>query len=494
MGRGTTTTGSASGIGGAMGGGGGGGVGGGTANYLGTSNNNASNNSASTALGDKSLLELSVASRTTASTGLGGGGGGGIVGTTQGGGGASTYESEASAHRLLAREGYGFDSARLGRTARELERRTNIATTAASTTASGGGFGGGGRMEEEKKDGEIIGSSTLLLEGAGAGGGGGNESHPLANLQGSTLQQILSSHHEYCVRQSFRQARQWTTKQGQDRVNAKIQSDWEVQRAEILGRGVLGNRFLLGGGSGGGGGGLNNDGGYSLGGGGVASRVPLLEGDSTSTTALTAVGGSTAAGVSTTSSPLGNIVPSPQILPSNTQELIKIHLKAIDNHLTGRNSSSSQSSMSLLSSLQDGLKDIIVASATTNNSGLSAESMNGYSNAYSLISSIVNCTASLGISNSNNSNNNNTMADDGVVASGVMGACNFFAKQFSAHIKETVHAAELAGMHPTSTVNNALTSSTARDVCAFASIVAGRDVVEGRGGVWPRLFYCEYLC
>ena len=42
--------------------------------------------------------------------------------------------------------------------------------------------------------------------------------------------------------------------------------------------------------------------------------------------------------------------------------------------------------------------------------------------------------------------------------------------------------AELAGMHATSSVNNGLAAS-ARDVCAFASIVAGRDVVEGRGTV-----------
>jgi len=30
-----------------------------------------------------------------------------------------------------------------------------------------------------------------------------------------------------------------------------------------------------------------------------------------------------------------------------------------------------------------------------------------------------------------------------------------------------------------------------RDVCAFAGIVAEMDVIEGRGDVWPRLFYCE---
>ena len=28
-------------------------------------------------------------------------------------------------------------------------------------------------------------------------------------------------------------------------------------------------------------------------------------------------------------------------------------------------------------------------------------------------------------------------------------------------------------------------------MCAFTGIVAGRDVVEGRGGIWPRQFYCK---
>jgi hypothetical protein len=46
----------------------------------------------------------------------------------------SLYEAEASAHRLLAWEGLGFDSADLGRRARELEWRVAI----------GGGGGGGG--------------------------------------------------------------------------------------------------------------------------------------------------------------------------------------------------------------------------------------------------------------------------------------------------------------------------------------------------------------
>ena len=78
-------------------------------------------------LGEKSLQKLNVASR----AGVGGGGDAPA---------AMTYEAEASAHRVFAREWWGIDSARLGRRARDLERRANASSS-------------GGRMEEEKKEG-----------------------------------------------------------------------------------------------------------------------------------------------------------------------------------------------------------------------------------------------------------------------------------------------------------------------------------------------------
>ena len=115
----------------------------------------AASGSAGVALGDKSLLELSVASRAAAAGSAGptdpsamGGAGNNYLMGGMGASSSTTYEAEASAHCLLAREGYGFDSARLGRTARDLERRATV-NTAASVAA--GGFGR--RMEEEKKDG-----------------------------------------------------------------------------------------------------------------------------------------------------------------------------------------------------------------------------------------------------------------------------------------------------------------------------------------------------
>jgi len=394
---------------------------------------------ATVALGDKSLLELNVASRTTAANATNN---------------AMAYEAEASAHRLLAREGYGFDSARLGRSARELERRAN------NVHASSGG---GGMMEEEKKEGMYD-----ALEGGGAyttAAAGGDSQHALSNLQGATVQQILSSHHEHCVHKALRQARETTFKQAQQRVDERLKCDWEKERQEILGRGVLGNRFLMGGVAGSGSGGLEK--GEFGGMGGVASRVPLLEGDSMATTSA--------------SSPWSNIVPSPQMLPPNMEGLVKSHLVAIDRHLTTANAAptSTQTTM-LLASLQEGLKDAAA--------GLSPDNLNGYSNAFSLIRSIVNCSASLGLDVSASETSNN-ITRDVYVAAGVMGSCNFFAQQFASHVKEVVSEAE---MHfpSSSTVNNGGLTSMARDVSAFATIVAGRDVVEGTGGVWPRLFYC----
>jgi len=128
------------------------------------------------------------------------------------------------------------------------------------------------------------------------------------------------------------------------------------------------------------------------------------------------------AGAAASSSPWSNIVPSPQILSPNVEGLVKSHLAAIDKHLTTtpstQTSASSNNAMALISSLQEGIKD----AAAVSNSGLTTESTLGYSNAFSLLQSNAHC----------------------------------------------------------SRVNNGLAAS-ARDVCAFASIVAGMDVVEGWG-------------
>jgi len=247
-----------------------------------------------------------------------------------------------------------------------------------------------------------------------------------------------------------------------------------------LGVGKVGNRFLLGGvnnnntnnGSASGSGGMGGEGEVNMIDNDVSSRVPLLEGDS-----------STLGGRETvSSSAYSNIIPSPQTLSPNLEGIVKSHLSAIDKHLTTSSTSSNNhnSGMALLTSFKDSLKQVPSA-------GVTPESITGYSNALLLIQSIVNCSTSLSIDISNS-----TPRDGNVVAATVMGSCNFFAQQFTSHVQDVVRDAEMNGHSTTtSTVNNTLNSSKARDVCAFASLVAGRDVVDGNGGVWPRLFYSE---
>ena len=447
--------------------------------------------SASEKLGDKSLLELSVAATSSSSSSrvpmntasnnnntanIGTATGmrpPSAVSTTT----ATSYEAEASAHRLLAREGYGFDSARLGRYARELERRTNNITGRSGISD--------GRMamdmamdEEEKKEGGFDGGYYLEQ-----GGPSTHETqqqqqqHSLSKLQGTSIQQILNNHHEYCIKLSIKQARDMTMKQTQQSINDKISYDWERKRNEILGRdNVLGHRFLLGGVSS-----VNSglSGGLNKGEGGVVSRVPLLEGDDS--------GGAAAA----LSASYSNIIPSPQTLPSNIEGLLKSHLVSIDKYLTSTKSTAAASSnngMSLLTSLQDTLKED--TTTTSSLSGITPESINGYSNALSLIQAIVNGCTSLGVDLSA------TSSSPLVVAASVVGSCNFFSQQYTSHIKNVVRESELGGgmVHHSSTLAANLTSTMARDIYAFTSIVAGRDVVEGRGGIWPCLFYCKFDC
>mmetsp|Transcript_33975 Transcript_33975/g.69260 ORF Transcript_33975/g.69260 Transcript_33975/m.69260 type:complete len:1166 (+) Transcript_33975:31-3528(+) len=411
-------------------------------------------------LGDKSLTELSVASRLNTSS---------STTTTHS---TNTYEAEASAHRLFAREGYGFDSARLGRSVRELEMRV--------ATSSNIGGGGG----EEKKEMDHYNTTNNNANNTGNTNSisiteqfdreqTATEIATLGTLNGSSFQQILSLHSEHCVQLAIRGANNWTAKQKNERVKNRLRRDWEVERREILGRGVLGHRFLM---NVGGSGGEKSDK-YLLGGEGVASNVPLLEGGATSTT-----GGSGAS----SSLVYSNIIPSPQSLPTNIQGLIKTHLVSIDQHLnnnTNNNTGSKLSdAMSLLTSLQGGLKELANSNNNTNEA-LNPESMNGYSNAISLLKSILNCSISLGVVPTST----NSSAMD--VAMNVLGSCNFFAYQFKHHVGTVVREAELSGLNATASGGGEGLISSARDVRTFTSIVAGSELVNGQGGVWPQLYY-----
>eukprot|EP00984_Skeletonema_dohrnii_P011681 scaffold4689_cov142-Skeletonema_dohrnii-CCMP3373.AAC.2 len=418
-------------------------------------------------LGDKSLTELSVASRLNTSTSS----------TSHS---TNTYEAEASAHRLFAREGYGFDSARLGRSVRELEMR--VATSSNSV--------GGGSEEKKEMDhyntnnnNANTGSNTNSITEQFDREQTATEIATLGTLNGSSLQQILSLHSEQCVQLAIRGANDWTAKQKKERVKNRLRRDWEVERREILGRGVLGHRFLM---NVGGGSGEKSDK-YLLGGEGVASNVPLLEGGALSTA-------SGSGGGASSSLVYSNIVPSPQSLPTNIQGLVKTHLVSIDQHLNNSNTSSNNTgsklseAMTLLTSLQEGLKELATSNNNNTNEALNPESMNGYSNAISLLKSILNCSISLGVVPTSSTS---TSATD--VAINVMGSCNFFAYQFKHHVGTVVREAELSGLNTTSGATasgggEGLISS-ARDVRTFTSIVAGSELVNGQAGVWPQLYY-----
>lgn len=443
-------------------------------------------------LGEKSLTELSVASRYTLNNTH-----------TAASSAATTYEGEASAHRLLAREGYGFDSARLGRNVRELEMRASTTPAAASGLgdaigAAGGGWrtmtsgGGEEKKEMDRHNEQVHPESATALDMA-----------TLATLQGSSLQQILNIHSEQAIKLAIRGAREWTDKLSNERIKNRLLDDWEQERDEIFCGGgggsgvVLGHRFFLSNNISRGSSSCKSGGGkhYLLGSGmeGVASNVPLLE------------GGTSADGPSCKahSSVYSNIIPSPQALPANLQLLIKIHLGCIDKYLKSHNngnggvatttattslSSSSLSlsdAMTLLTSFEDGLKDF---AANNDNKNLNLDSMNGYSDAMSLIKSILNCSVSLGIVPSSSSS---PMTD---VAVNVIGSCNFFAHQFQHHVASVVREAELSGLTNRSGLGSSNVDGeglipSARDLRTFTSIVVGSEIVNGKGGVWPQLYY-----
>ena len=181
---------------------------------------------------------------------------------------SSSYEAEAAAHRLLAREGLGFDSADLGRRARELERRVAVDGGRGGDLNEGGGIMGSssrgsrrrwrsvhGRddeVEEEKK------SSGRFPSFNGMNGydedydddnnnSNDHDGYPHPHPQPMTLQELLSSHHNYCVESAIRTSRERAAKLAQQQIEERLHSDWLKRKQEVLGRGMVGYRFLLGG-------------------------------------------------------------------------------------------------------------------------------------------------------------------------------------------------------------------------------------------------------
>mmetsp|Transcript_30077 Transcript_30077/g.60242 ORF Transcript_30077/g.60242 Transcript_30077/m.60242 type:complete len:240 (+) Transcript_30077:218-937(+) len=111
---------------------------------------------------------------------------------------STTKSKDHKAHRFLAREGRGFDSAKLGRSARDLERLSGSAAAApfsappvghlssASTSAPHEG------EEERERDAEL---------------------RALGSLRGTTLEEILARHSKYVVQSALRTSRAWTVEQ-----------------------------------------------------------------------------------------------------------------------------------------------------------------------------------------------------------------------------------------------------------------------------------------
>ena len=185
---------------------------------------------ASGVLGDKSLLELSVASRTggssfnsnpnsfNTSTNPNNSNYNNSMGDQQQTQyqQTSNYEKESAAHRLLARDGIGFDSVKLGKLTRELENRSTTNNTTGGSNLSGsyyggygGGYGGGGGggmdVEEEKKDDTTYydptnNTDTNLFEN-------GHSKHVLSSLQGTSMKEILDNHHDYLCKSAVRQGK-----------------------------------------------------------------------------------------------------------------------------------------------------------------------------------------------------------------------------------------------------------------------------------------------
>ena len=314
-------------------------------------------------------------------------------------------------------------------------------------------------------------------------------------------------------------------------MEERLQSEWMQRKQQVLGRGKVGHRFLLGSSSssassGSGGGGFNS-GGIGIG----NELVPMIGNGAEGMNAAPAAG-----------TVYSGIVPSPQLIPSSAERLVKSHLTSIDVRLatmttttttaaaapstTTSSGTNAAAALSLLTSLEEGLKDVALAEGATTATAASSigtitpECLSGYSNAFSLIRSIVNCRIGQNASSSSSSssstsmmmipatmamtyNANNTTTTDiaPAVASNVMGTCHFFAQQFASHVREVVQEAELGGWTMSLNISDSLSSSSlssastttaARDICAFATLTVGKELVDGRGGIWPRLFYCEF--
>ena len=381
----------------------------------------------------------------------------------------TSYAEESAAHRLLSQVGQGgFNASDLGRRVRDLERRSFSGNNVPTTSF-------GGREEEEKKDNLMTSNYNNNIY---------NNSNS-RNNDGS-INSILASHHEYCINSAIRKSRESSNRLSARRVEERLKKDW-LERRERCVSSILGrdNRYATGGNSSSNG--MMTGG---VGGGRVSARVPLLlDGDNYHTT-------TTSSSVSSVS-----IVPSPQSMPPGIENIIKYHQKAIDGYIIRNRSNiiptttttattnnvtntTISNAISVLNSLEDGTKDSMIGSN---------EAMNGYVNALSLIRSIINCRVSLPTSSSSSLASSSTLDVHTNVALDVVGACQHLANQFTFHIQEIIRENELGGYTVINNNSNINNSTKARDICAYATIVVGRDVAEGRGGVWPKLYYCECL-
>jgi len=295
-----------------------------------------------------------------------------------------------------------------------------------------------------------------------------------------TLEEILARHSKYVVQSALRTSRAWTVEQERERVERRLEDNWDKEWREILGRGVLGNRFLMAGGGGDGDREERDDEIRRLGFVNGVSCILLLEHG----------GGSSGYGSS-------NIVPSPQLMPRTLDPLISTHLGAVAAHLKNNphggstNADSLSLAMALIASLREGMESPLVwqqQQQQQQQPQQQDEITTSYVNALAFLESILHCSVGLGLEIEPS-----PPIGGGNVALSVMGACNFFSHQFRDHVVKNVREAEFAG-HTAAGGRDASRMAAltpmARDVTSYAAIIAGSDLVDGAGGMWPMLFYC----
>lgn len=379
----------------------------------------------------------------------------------------TTRNFEASAQRLLAREGGGFDAARLGRSARQLELMISVSGT--TTPAKQDGLSPQTPPTPYGVRSGLLGSTGIPLDEDGGipllgspGAGGDVLSSSSQDVHVQDLEQYLKHHNDQIISSILTKQRQKTHQTAETLIRKRMERDFQRESESIL-RELAGYHV--------------HDHNHDM------DDIQLNVQQNFPNNATTQHAGN---GVQTQSSQSSTSIAAAYGAGSKLSESARRHASIVATlNASSLHSIQPDTNKRVTQDLFNDLNKL----ANDLNSSFTSPANSAYLNSIKLLQSIHQHENIESISNTNK----NTTSPDTIAKRRAEGTLSYLCHQFRVHVMDRVRTAALSGHTFQSTTRSPSISGFSKDILSFVELEMGLGLNQttiASALLWPKLYFC----